>query len=253
MRVLKLAPHVLNCQKDATSNIDWAKQLSASTPYTLSSRVEIFPSYYDKEHRYNPLRSEYRFLGAGSSSWGDLVETRSIQTGQTLQRIHTILVWVDSVTRRPCIPPSDIREYMQKGSDSKEFAESRIQVTARPETYFEKSTYEIRWSDTDRYEHVNQSVYYRVAYDVISEASVSGYLSRLKGVLFQYHIKSGTCLIRQELKAGDNIAISVWENEKDPLLIFVQGHKSSSFVFQCSMHFILGGISTTVLSNSLGH
>ena len=241
IRVLRWAPHAVNTQNEVATNADWPKQFSASSPmYAVSTRVEIYPGYYDKRHRYNPLRSEYRFIWAGSSSWGDLVETRSIQTGQTLQRIHTILVWVDSDTRRPCIPPSDIKEITQKNSDPNDYERARVELAPRPESYFEKSTYEIRWSDTDRYGHANQSVYYRMAYDVIFEASLSGYLSRLKGKLFDFRIKSGTCLMKRELHAGDNIAISVWESKNNPLLIYAQGCKGSSFVFQCSIQFSLG-------------
>ncbi len=200
----------------------------------LSSHSEIFPAFYDRQHYHNPLKCSDYVVNLGRTSYQHLTEVESIRTGKLLHRVVAQLVCVDSKSRRPVDIPQEERMLLEK--NTQKYPSEKIVSLQKPGATH-CSHRKVYASDTDYNFHLNQSVYLRICHDAMTEASLDGTFSWLKGDLAQYRIRYADTLILAENLTGDNLDVHCWENKNNPLLVESIAYKIGKPVFQCSIEF----------------
>ena len=237
VRVTAYKPDMMNVGGSGTDDSYIRALYNISRKCTLmllSSHCEIFPAFYDRRHYHNVLKCTDRLVNLGRTSYQHLTEVESIETGKLLHRLVAQLVCVDSKSRRPVEIPQEDRLLLEK--NTQKYNMEKIASLQKPETTHcsERRVYP---SDTDYYFHLNQSVYLRICHDAMTEASLDGTFSRLKGDLAQYRIRYADTLILAENLPGDNLDVHCWENKNNPFLVESIAYKIGKPVFQCSIEF----------------
>ena len=108
---------------------------------------------------------------------------------------------------------------LQKGTNQR--VEILKDFPSKPQDCFEYPEH-VRHSDTDSLYHSNQASYFLYCMDAATEGAKLGHFRLLKGDLLSYMIELLECVYRGESLPGDELNVSVWENEFNPSELFSQ-------------------------------
>ena len=101
---------------------------------------------------------------------------------------------------------------------------------SKPKDCFEYPIH-VRHSDTDSLYHSNQASYFLYCMDAATEGTKRGHFRLLKGDLLSYRIELLECMYRGESLPGDELSVSVWENEVNPSELFSQIEKDGRVIW----------------------
>ena len=101
---------------------------------------------------------------------------------------------------------------------------------SKPNYCFEYPVH-VRHSDTDSLYHSNQASYFLYCMDAATEGAKRGHFRLLKGDLLSYRIELLECMYRGESLPGDELNVSVWENEDNLSQLLSQMEKDGRVIW----------------------
>ena len=78
---------------------------------------------------------------------------------------------------------------------------------------------QVPWSDIDGYRHTNYIAYIRYCDNAAMDAMEHSFLTAFQGDIYDYEIKKISLLYQKESKAGEELCVSVWEDESSPYIL----------------------------------
>ena len=171
----------------------------------------------------------------GMSSFSDISKLYDTATGEVYASNINQVVSVDKTTRRPTPLPEWWKEkYANYSVNNKGLV---IPLLTPPEEM--GHTFEVRasWNDVDSNQHVNYVAYIRFCLDAAMDALVHGKFRKLQKDILAYQVKCMDIAYKKECNGGDWLRVSLWQDIKNPYVLYFDVTKDGETLFQNTMEF----------------
>ncbi|KAK2147361.1 hypothetical protein LSH36_557g01041 [Paralvinella palmiformis] len=170
-----------------------------------------------------PMMFFYKIGYIGNTSLSLVFELWHKKSETFLLQTERQYVFIDVESRKT----QPLPQYLENIRDQFPRNEFSVKLSSKP-TNLSKvyvTMFRITASDLDKNYHTNQSVYYRFSLDAAYEAWKSGFLQNFRADPCQYGAKYFEGKHVRETFVGDQISVSLWEDELDQLTLNFEIHK----------------------------
>ncbi|XP_052254363.1 uncharacterized protein LOC127860371 isoform X2 [Dreissena polymorpha] len=220
--------------------------LGDSTIFLARSMLELSPLLQSDVYLYQngfsfqqPMLFRFYLSHMGETSFTHVTEWTDFQTKKSLGRFIVKSVYISTVTRRPKQLPTN---FVPGGAKYLQSVESKTNLEKLESVYIPSNAFkhpiQVRYSDCDINNHVNQASYLSYCLHSGTAAAVKGQLKHFKQNIEAYPIKSIDIQYLGEVLVGDNVNVCLWEAEKKPgeLMFAINVNEKIVFTMVMKIH-----------------
>lgn len=192
---------------------------------------------------FNTLKQKYvlDIAQVGRTSFSFLTRLFDAEKGELLAELMLKYVLIDRSTRRPTPLPDT---FLQKYKDLKPAVVSPMDLTIKafpPLEDVDRKVFKMKalplHSDTDRNNHVNQSVYLRYCCDCATEAALKGVYRRFTSDICWYPVEEISLHHVNESLVNQELIVSTWQDSFNFQLIHFLIYNNNKLLLKASFIF----------------
>jgi len=182
-----------------------------------AQKTVVSKDLYRLSASYSPILCKRKFGYMGKTSLSLIMELSDRETGVVLARCERQVVYIGTENRKAHPLPKYLERFKDQYPRYEFVVEVRYKPTDLSKVYV--AMIKIAASDMDFNYHTNQSMYYRFSLDAAYEAWKSGFLRNFIADPCEYGVRCYEGKHVRETFAGDQIYVTVWEDDNDKLTL----------------------------------
>ena len=214
----------------------YPSDIGLGTTAVISAQViKVYPAFYKKVALNFPMTLLTYPGRLGKKSATLITRLSEASTEEVLSKTECQFVLFNIASGKTVPIPQTITDafldYGVKGQPS-----LRVPIPKRPKEVFD---YDVRvaHSDTGFLYHTNHTMYTKYCMDCASFAQHAGFLRQLKEDVFSMQARELTMFYHSQTFPGDQLCVSVWQDEEDRETLHFQVHKGSESVLSSTICF----------------
>jgi len=188
-----------------------------------------------RKYQYFPYKIAIELINQGESS----VTIREVLTntldGREIATFYGKMVYVDKRAKR-----SQVLPYWHRMKYRSVVSSDRVRIDLSLSKVPENASHvklQVCASDTDHNGHTNQATYVRFCLDAAESVNRKTPLKKFMGDICLYPILKMSCAYRSETFLGDQLTMSLWQDDLSPFRLHFILFKDETIVYSSSMSF----------------
>lgn len=206
----------------------------------IKQAVRLCAELHRDHSIFNTLKQRYELdiVEVGRRSFSFVTRLTNEETGKLLGEVLLKYVLIDRRTRKSVpLPESFLEKYAKHLKKNLNINELSIPECPN----ISKDVFQLKvlplHSDTDRNNHVNQSVYFRFCMDCATDAALSGRYRHFTSDMCWYPVLELNVYHVNESHANNELIVNTWQDNDDFRLIYFIIKRKETVIFKASILF----------------